>query len=446
MTSPPAPHPALSSDGCLRPSDCAEALALRAAWPEATVVAGGTLVMARPNRPDLLLDLSAAGLDVIATTPGGWLLGATLPIAALVDWPVPGHGAVRAAVQAFGPAAIARMATLGGNILFPNGTLRSALHLLGAVARVQSVRGTRRVALTGLVLQPDELLIGVELPRPVRDLRSSGVVLRRTPAGPSLVVVAVSTKGDSQATAVVAAGGPLQAFSAAAADLAAAVSAGLKTQDDLRGSADYRRAMATELVHRALRRTGVEPGRATSPAFRGFAPLSRGVAAEWACNLDGTERTARDPGTGSLAEALRDLGALQVKIACAEGTCGACSVLVDGVHVHSCLYPAHRADRRTICTAATFADGPVARALGEHGGLQCGFCTPGFVVAVHALVLRADVAATPASLRTALDGNLCRCTGYGQLLEGAAVGLAELRAQLPAVLQEGLKAAARGAP
>ena len=150
----------------------------------------------------------------------------------------------------------------------------------------------------------------------------------------------------------------------------------------------------------------------------------------WSATVDGRTVQAEVPANASLAEALRAAGALEVKLGCGEGTCGACSVLLDGVHVHSCVYPALRTEGAQILTAASFADGPVARALVEHGGLQCGFCSPGVVVGVHALAEDRSVAADPAALREALPGNLCRCTGYGQLYEGAAAGLAALREEI----------------
>lgn len=143
----------------------------------------------------------------------------------------------------------------------------------------------------------------------------------------------------------------------------------------------------------------------------------------WHATVDGRSIAAQVHPAASLAEALREAGTLSVKIACNEGTCGACAVLVDGVEVHACLMPAGRVAGSTVQTAASFADGPIARSLVAAGGVQCGFCTPGFVVALHAAIARPEVQATPESLRAWLDGHLCRCTGYVQLLEGAAEGL-----------------------
>jgi aerobic-type carbon monoxide dehydrogenase small subunit (CoxS/CutS family) len=150
----------------------------------------------------------------------------------------------------------------------------------------------------------------------------------------------------------------------------------------------------------------------------------------WSAEVDGRLVECDVPGNASLAEALRG-GAenTAVKVACGEGICGACSCLVAGERVHGCIYPAFRAYGQVIQTAASFADGPVARALVEAGGVQCGFCTPGMVVAVHSL--STDVPATEAGIRHALAGNLCRCTGYAGLVAGAVAGLQRLRAGEP---------------
>lgn len=146
--------------------------------------------------------------------------------------------------------------------------------------------------------------------------------------------------------------------------------------------------------------------------------------AKWRANIDGEAVSVELPANATLAEALRD-GAerFEVKVACGEGTCAACTVVVNGQLVRSCLYPAMRANGSEVTTARSYADGPIATSIAQCGGLQCGFCTPGMVVATHQLVSQKEVAATPEAMREALGGNLCRCTGYVQLLEGAAKGL-----------------------
>jgi carbon-monoxide dehydrogenase small subunit len=140
--------------------------------------------------------------------------------------------------------------------------------------------------------------------------------------------------------------------------------------------------------------------------------------------------------TESLLYVLRErLGLPGSKNACEQGECGACSVLVDGGLVCACLELAAAAAGCTIVTVEGLsgATGPgpdslltdVQQAMVEAGGVQCGFCTPGFVVAIHDLLDR-DPAPPPTAVREALAGNLCRCTGYGRIL-AAVESVVELR-------------------
>ena len=113
------------------------------------------------------------------------------------------------------------------------------------------------------------------------------------------------------------------------------------------------------------------------------------------------------------------------KNACEQGECGSCSVYVDSSLVCSCLVLAGQAEGREVVTVEGISDGdelhPVQRAFVDAGAVQCGFCTPGFIVAVHDL-LRRNPDPNAAEVREALAGNLCRCTGYEKIL--AAVRLA----------------------
>jgi carbon-monoxide dehydrogenase small subunit len=125
-----------------------------------------------------------------------------------------------------------------------------------------------------------------------------------------------------------------------------------------------------------------------------------------------------------LLDVLReDLGQSDVKEACDEGECGACTVLVDGMPVDSCIYFCGQADGRAVTTPAGLAEGdrlhPVQQAFIDHGAVQCGFCTPGFLVAAKAL-LAENPAPTEEEIRTGLAGNLCRCTGYGNIVRAVA--------------------------
>ncbi len=121
----------------------------------------------------------------------------------------------------------------------------------------------------------------------------------------------------------------------------------------------------------------------------------------------------------TLLQALRDLGYVDVKCGCEQGDCGACAVLLDGVAVNSCLVLAHQADGVPIVTAAGLGTAkhphPLQAAFADSGAIQCGYCTPGFVIAAKAL-LDANPHPTELEIREAISGNLCRCTGYGQIV------------------------------
>ena len=153
------------------------------------------------------------------------------------------------------------------------------------------------------------------------------------------------------------------------------------------------------------------------------------------CNVNGEQRFADDVWPGeSLLHVLRErMGLPGSKNACEQGECGSCTVLLDGVAVCACLVAAGQAEGRAVVTVEGLADGdaldPVQQAFLDAGAVQCGFCTPGLVVAVHDLLER-DPTPSDADVREALAGNLCRCTGYEKILE--AVRLASTRAGGPA--------------
>ena len=136
------------------------------------------------------------------------------------------------------------------------------------------------------------------------------------------------------------------------------------------------------------------------------------------------------PGT-SLLGLLRDgLNLYGSKNACEQGECGSCSVWLDGQLVCSCLVLAAQAHERTVRTVEGLRDDgrlhPVQEAFVEAGAVQCGFCTPGFVVAVADLLQR-DPDPSPATVREALSGNLCRCTGYQKILDAVNLAAARMR-------------------
>ncbi|MCP4653943.1 MAG: (2Fe-2S)-binding protein [bacterium] len=128
----------------------------------------------------------------------------------------------------------------------------------------------------------------------------------------------------------------------------------------------------------------------------------------------------------------RRLGQTGTREGCGQGECGACTVLVDGRTVNSCLFPAPEVEGRSVVTIEGLSAGielsPLQRAFVEHGGIQCGFCTPGMILSAKALLDR-NPEPTDDEIREALAGNLCRCTGYVQIVESVRQAAAALRAE-----------------
>ena len=137
--------------------------------------------------------------------------------------------------------------------------------------------------------------------------------------------------------------------------------------------------------------------------------------------VNGERQEAQVPARRMLSDFLRDdLHLTGTKRGCETGTCGACSVLVDGQVVKSCLSLAVQAEGRAITTVEGLSQGgqlhPLQESFMRCGGLQCGYCTPGFLMASCAL-LAANPEPTEAEVREGLSGNLCRCTGYARIVK-----------------------------
>ena len=142
---------------------------------------------------------------------------------------------------------------------------------------------------------------------------------------------------------------------------------------------------------------------------------------DWGASVNGNAVSTRVESNSILLDVLREsLGILGTKRGCDMGTCGCCSILVDGSPRLSCLMLAQEADGCEITTVEGLSEGhhlhPIQETFTECGGSQCGFCTPGFLVVISAL-LEENPEPTDDEIKSAIEGNLCRCTGYQQIVD-----------------------------
>jgi aerobic carbon-monoxide dehydrogenase small subunit len=152
--------------------------------------------------------------------------------------------------------------------------------------------------------------------------------------------------------------------------------------------------------------------------------------------VNGRQREATIPARLLLSDCLRHtLGLPGTHVGCEHGVCGACTVLMDGRTVRSCLTFAVQADGSRLTTIEGLANGtqlhPIQEAFWEEHGLQCGFCTPGMLMAAHEL-LTSNPEPSDEEIREAISGNLCRCTGYTYIVNAIRSAAAKLRAATPA--------------
>lgn len=160
--------------------------------------------------------------------------------------------------------------------------------------------------------------------------------------------------------------------------------------------------------------------------------MEPGMKTEIAFILNGSEVTVTVDDYHRLIDVLRkQLGQTGTKEGCGEGECGACTVIIDGRAVNSCLYPALEVEGRNVTTIEGLRGtknelSVIQQAFIEQGAIQCGFCTPGMIMSAKAL-LDSNPDPSEEDIRDALLGNLCRCTGYVQIVEAVKEAAAQLK-------------------
>ena len=409
---------------------------------------------------------------------------------------VVGHDRLRAAALPLAQACLEvggpplrNRATVAGNVVTasPANDTISALMALGAELTLASVRGERTVSIadffTGYrttALAPDELVTKIAFDSlggsPDSDRRGVFVKLglRRAQAISVVHAAAVVRFGADGAvqdlTLALGSVGPVVATVPAAAELARgrrleeaasevaeAAAASVKPMDDLRATARYRTRTVKVAVERALRALAAGTEASAWPASpprlaASGKPARPGPRRDLTDDdqveavVNGRPRRAAGAASATLLDWLRDeLGLTGTKEGCAEGECGACTVHLDGRAVLACLTPAARADGSEVVTVEGLAaDGglhPVQAAMQSAGGVQCGFCTPGFVMSAAKLIEEAP-SPTDEQVEHGLSGNLCRCTGYYPII--AAVKAAAAAAEGSGAAKVGNAGAAEG--
>jgi aerobic-type carbon monoxide dehydrogenase small subunit (CoxS/CutS family)/CO/xanthine dehydrogenase FAD-binding subunit len=439
-----------------RPGRLDEAVGL--ARQGATPLAGGTRLLAAPSEVSNILDLSALGLDQMVAEDGDLIVGAMVTLQDVIDSPAAAAATAGLLPEACAAHSASRMirgmATLGGESIrgAHDSEVAAALLALNAVYVVAHPDGTIESPALRFIRRPTEDLAGGGILKAILIPGvPHGTALERVavvPSAPSLVSVAVSLTfsggkcGRARVALTGLAGPParvlegearLEGTAGHAAAVAACVEqiqARLVFRDDAHAPAAYRQKVAAVLAERGLRRALERAhGRAAPPSPRArpvranrapMAPLPYFTSGRIDVTFNGVLRAATVEARTTLLDLLRREGFRGAKHGCETGECGACTVLLDGRPVASCLTLAVRAHARSIQTVEGLgtpdALHPIQQAFVEAGAIQCGYCTPAMELCAKAL-LDALPDPTEAEVRDALAGCLCRCTGYVKPVE-----------------------------
>ncbi len=438
----------------------------------ARIVAGGTdLSVAMRNGQNevtTLVDVSRIpSLQKIEEQGDEIWIGAAVSYARIIESPLLREKTplLVQAAQEVGSVQIRNLGTLGGNLATasPAGDGIPALMSLGAEVVLAGRRGRRRVPITEFftwvrqtVMGKDEIIeavlvspqpqssVGVFMKHGLRRAHAISVVNAAllldiqdgmvADARISLGAVAPTVFRATEAERALVGHSLTPSRMEKAADLAMAAS---RPIDDIRGTADYRRHMVGVLVRRGLEKIARGEKPALMPPLNrpGFtfvpAPTEQEIAGgdRIGLTVNGMKTTLIGVRGKNLLYALRGIGLLGVRDACSAGECGACTVLLDGRAVTSCLVPAPQAHGRVVETVEGLSHGdelhPLQEAFVTHAGTQCGYCTSGFIMSAKALL---DMYDSPDEdlIKQALAGNLCRCTGYYQIVEAVEAAAAKM--------------------
>jgi 2-furoyl-CoA dehydrogenase FAD binding subunit len=461
----------------VRPGTVADAVAaLGSAGDDCKVLAGGQslvpVLAMRLGRPAVLVDINAvAGLDELSISADALYVGAAVrqrraehatPAAAVpllgLALPWVGHRELRSRGTVCGSLAHADPAAELPAIAV---CLDATLDIAGpSVRRAVSARDFFTGPMT-TSLGPDELLLGARFPaaRPGDGFGFAELARRHGDFALAGVVTHVTRalSGDVQAATLSAFGISGRPVVRDVTDVLAAVAADpdlvraltppmsaladelVDTPGDMHASTSYRRRLFTHLAARELAHayteaaradpvrepTGVRPspgGSGTSSAPTRTCEASQDAVTRMTVN--GKQVTVKAPPRMTLADALRDrLGLKGTHLGCEHGICGMCTVLVDGEAARSCLLFACQLDGADVLTVEGLGRPgelhPLQQAFGRHHALQCGFCTPGFLLSAYDL-LRHRPGVAEEELAGELSGVLCRCTGYRNILAAVA--------------------------